>query len=129
MSMMYNLAAGGGAIILKKNLGKNVLLGSHIMSDGSLSRTAGVETGGLINPITKDNLEESKKSLRLMEPVKMKDRLNEVSMQNWLTCLDESLRKSNLERKDISFLNLLHIKRSGHRSEEHTSELQSRPHL
>lgn len=114
MSMMYNLAAGGGAIILKKNLGKNVLLGSHIISDGSLSRTAGVEIGGLVNPINKDNLEESKKSLRLMDPVKMKDRLNKVSMPNWLTCLDESLRKSNLERKDISFLNLLHIKRSGH---------------
>ena len=114
MSMMYNLAAGGGAIILKKNLGKNVLLGSHIMSDGSLSRTAGVEIGGLCNPLTKDNLEEAKKSLRLMDPVKMKNRLNEVSMQNWLTCLDESLRKSNLTKNDVDFLNLLHIKRSGH---------------
>lgn len=40
MSMMYNLSAGGGAIILKKNYGKNLLLGSKIMSDGSLARTA-----------------------------------------------------------------------------------------
>lgn len=34
MSMMYNLSAGGGAIILKKNYGKNLLLGSKIMSGG-----------------------------------------------------------------------------------------------
>ncbi|MDG2866060.1 hypothetical protein P7M39_24885, partial [Vibrio parahaemolyticus] len=43
MSMMYNLAAGGGAIILKKNLNRNVLLGTHIVTDGSMARDAGVE--------------------------------------------------------------------------------------
>lgn len=56
MSMMYNLSAGGGAIILKKNYGKNLLLGSKIMSDGSLARTAGVEIGGIAHPFTKDNI-------------------------------------------------------------------------
>ena len=85
-----------------------------MISDGSLSRTAGVEIGGIANPITNDNIDEAKKSLRLMDPVKMKNRLNEVSMDNWYKCIDESLRKSNLERKDIDFLNILHIKRSGH---------------
>lgn len=114
MSMMYNLGAGGGAIILKKNHDKNLLLGSHMIADGSLSRTAGVEIGGVCNPITKDNVDEAKKSLRLMDPKKMKERLNEVSMPNWITCIDESLRKSNLERKDIGYLDILHIKRSGH---------------
>jgi 3-oxoacyl-[acyl-carrier-protein] synthase-3 len=114
MSMMYNLGAGGGAIILKKNHDKNLLLGSHMIADGSLSRTAGVEIGGVCNPITKDNVDEAKKSLRLMDPKKMKERLNEVSMPNWITCIDESLRKSNLTRKDIGYLDILHIKRSGH---------------
>jgi 3-oxoacyl-[acyl-carrier-protein] synthase-3 len=116
MSMMYNLGAGGGAIILKKNYNKNLLLGSHIIADGSLSRTAGVEIGGTANPITCDNLEESKKSLRLMDPKKMKDRLNEVSMPNWFMCIDKALEKSNLERKDIDYLAILHIKKSGHLS-------------
>jgi 3-oxoacyl-[acyl-carrier-protein] synthase-3 len=116
MSMMYNLGAGGGAIILKKNYGKNLLLGSHIIGDGSLSRTAGVEIGGICNPITKENLEESRKSLRLMDPVKMKNRLNEVSMPNWYRCIDESLRKSKLTRKDLGYMAILHIKRSGHLS-------------
>ncbi|MCD8562094.1 MAG: 3-oxoacyl-ACP synthase [Acholeplasmataceae bacterium] len=103
MSMMYNLGAGGGAIILKKNYGKNLLLGSHVIADGSLSRTAGVEIGGLCNPITLANMDEAKKSLRLMDPIKMKNRLNEVSMPNWYKCIDEALRKSHLERKDIGF--------------------------
>jgi len=116
MSMMYNLGAGGGAIILKKNYGKNLLLGSHIIGDGSLARTAGVEIGGICNPITASNIEEAKKSLRLMDPVAMKNRLNEVSMPNWYKCIDEALRKSQLTRKDLGYLAILHIKRSGHLS-------------
>ena len=114
MSMMYNLAAGGGAIILKKNYNKNLLLGSYIMSDGSLSRTAGVEIGGIANPYTVENLEEGKKSLRLLDPVKMKNRLNEVSMPNWYKCIDKSLEQAGMTRKDIGYLAILHMKRSGH---------------
>ncbi len=114
MSMMFNLGAGGGAIILKKNYNKNLLLGSHVIADGSLARTAGVEIGGICNPITNSNSEEAYKSLRLMDAKKMKERLNEVSMPNWYKCIDESLRKANLTRSDIDYLAILHMKRSGH---------------
>jgi len=114
VSMMFNLGAGGGAILLKKGLGKNLVLGSHIIADASLARTAGVEIGGLINPITAENLEEAKKSLRLLDAQAMKERLNEVSMPNWNTCIDKALEKSGFSRKDLSYLAILHIKRSGH---------------
>lgn len=114
MSMMYNLGAGGGAIILKKNYNKNLLLGSHVIADGSLARTAGVEIGGICNPINSGNSDEAYKSLRLMDAKKMKERLNEVSMPNWYKCIDESLRKANLKRSDIDYLAILHMKRSGH---------------
>ena len=114
MSMMFNLAAGAGAIILKKNYNKNLLLGSKIMSDGSISRTAGVEIGGIAKPFTKDNVEEGYKSLRLLDAKKMKDRLNEVSMPNWYFCIDEACRKAGLTRNDITYLDVLHMKRSGH---------------
>ncbi|MBQ6711133.1 MAG: 3-oxoacyl-ACP synthase [Clostridia bacterium] len=115
MSMMYNLSCGGGAILMKKNYGKNLLLGSKIIADGSLSRTAGVEIGGIAKPFTPDNVEEGYRSLRLLDAKKMKDRLNIVSMPNWYKCIDESLAQAGLERKDIDYLDILHIKRSGHR--------------
>lgn len=114
MSMMYNLGAGGGAIILKRAHPKNVLLGFHMISDGSLSRTAGVKYGGLNYPIDHDNLEVAKTSLQLFDADYMKDRLNDISMSNWLSCIDHALEASNLKRSDIDFLNILHIKRSGH---------------
>jgi len=114
MSMMYDLGAGGAAIILKKNYNKNLLLGSRIIGDGSLSRAAGVEVGGIMNPITVDNLDMASKSLRLMDPVRMKDRLKEVSMTNWFKCIDDSLKKSGLTRDDLGYLSILHMKRSAH---------------
>lgn len=114
MSMMYDLGAGGGALIMQKGVKKNLLLGSKIIADGSISRTAGCEIGGIVHPFTKDNIEEGYKSLRLMDPVKMKARLNEVSMSNWFKCIDEALKEAHLTRKDITYLDVLHMKRSGH---------------
>lgn len=114
MSMMFNLGAGGGAIILKKNYGKNLLLGSHVIGDGTLARAAGVEIGGINRPINSENVEEAYKSLRLMDPVGMKNRLNDVSMPNWYKCIDKALEKSGIERSEIGFMDILHMKRSAH---------------
>jgi len=114
MSMMYNLAAGGGAILLKKNHHSNELLGTHLIGDGSLSRTAGVEIGGTCQPINQSNLNEAYQSLRILDPIKMKDRLNQVSATNWMMCIDEAFRKSNIKKDQLGFLNILHIKRSAH---------------
>jgi 3-oxoacyl-[acyl-carrier-protein] synthase-3 len=114
MSMMFDLGAGGGAILLQKNLGRNLLLGSHIIGDGSLARSAGVKYGGQVYPITKDNLEEARTSLMLFEPEKMKDRLKEVSAANWATCIAESLRRSGLKQSDLGYLASLHYKRSAY---------------
>jgi 3-oxoacyl-[acyl-carrier-protein] synthase-3 len=114
MSMMFDLAAGASAVILKKNYGKNKVLGSHIIADGSLARTAGVKIGGINEPFTADNIEAGYKSLKLFDAQKMKDRLNEVSMLNWYKCIDESLRKGGKTRADIGYLAVLHFKKSAH---------------
>lgn len=114
MSMMYNLAAGAGAIILEKKQTANLLLGSHIIADGSLSRDAGVTIGGINEPIDATNIDKAYSSLTLMRPDHMKARLNDVSMDNWFTCIDEALRKSSLTRSDIDYVAILHFKRSMH---------------
>lgn len=112
MSMMYNLGAGGGAIILKKNYGKNLLLGTHIMSDGSLARTAGVKYGGTMHPITRENIDQAYKSLQIFDVEFMKNRLNEVSMPNWFHCIDQAFEKSGLSKEELGYLAVLHFKRS-----------------
>lgn len=114
MSMMYNLGAGGGAIILKKNYNRNVLLGTHIMTDGTMARDAGVRFGGTKEPISDENLDKAYKSLQLFDSKHMKDRLNEVSMPNWFQCIDKAFEKSGIAKSELDYLAVLHFKRSMH---------------
>ncbi|MBI4985741.1 MAG: 3-oxoacyl-ACP synthase [Rhodocyclales bacterium] len=121
VSFMYDLAAGAGALLLRRDLGRNLVLGSHIITDGSLARDTGVWYGGTAHPI--EALPEAElaalratgnRSLRVFDAAHMKARLNEVSMPNWLSCIDEALAKSGATRADIDYLNVLHFKRSMH---------------
>lgn len=121
VSFMFNLAAGAGAFILKRGQARNEVLGTHIITDGSLARDCGVWYGGTEHPI--EALPEAElqalrgrgnKSLRVFDAPHMKARLNEVSMVNWYTCIDRALEKSGYTRQDIGYLNALHFKPTGH---------------
>jgi 3-oxoacyl-[acyl-carrier-protein] synthase-3 len=114
VSFMYNLAAGAGAILLKKNLGYNELLGSHMITDGTMARDVGVEIGGTEKPVTCGNVSEAYSSLRVFDEKHMKDRLNEVSMKNWMTCIDQAFIKSGVNKSELNFLASLHFKRSAY---------------
>lgn len=114
VSFMFNLAAGGGAVLLKKNYGKNRLLESSIISDGSFAEDVGVRYGGTKHPVNEENVIISKKSLDVFDPEHMKQGLSEISMGNFLKVIDESLRKSGYNRKDLDYLAILHMKRSAH---------------
>lgn len=116
MSMMYNLAAGACALILERDPGANLLLGSHLVSDGSLARDVGCRVGGTVEPISRDNLDGAYRCLDLMNPEHMKSRLNEVSLPNWYTCIDRALGRAGLTRADIGYLAVLHFKPSMHQA-------------
>ncbi|MBI2385226.1 MAG: 3-oxoacyl-ACP synthase [Elusimicrobia bacterium] len=137
MSMMYNLGAGACAMILEKDADRNLLLGSHLMSDGSLARDVGVRVGGTAAPITRENLDGAYRSLDLMDAAHMKDRLNLVSLPNWYACIDKALAKSRLTRQDIGYVAVLHFKQSMHKallaelglSEDRSTYLRDYGHL
>jgi len=85
------------------------------MTDGSLARDVGVRYGGTAEPINDENLAKAYKSLQIFDEKHMKDRLNAVSMDNWLCCIDRAAEKSGLRRGDISYLAVLHFKYSMHK--------------
>ena len=119
-SFMFNLAAGGGALLLRKGWPANHILGSHMMSDGYMSEHVVVPASGTKQFPTDAAVAEGLFYLDLVQPEAMKDRLNAVSMDNWMHCIDEALRKSTpgdregrpYTRADIGFLNVLHMKKS-----------------
>lgn len=115
VSFMYNLAAGGGAILLKKNYGKNELLETSIITDGSFARDVGVRYGGTVNPVTEENVQIAQKSLDVFDVDGMKSRLNEKSTPNFLKVIRDSLEKSGYSQEDIGYLAILHFKYSAHK--------------
>lgn len=111
---MFNLAAGGGAIILQKGHHANQLLDSHIITDGSFSEDVYVTTGGTKNPITKETLEAGLYQLDVLNPSGMKERLEHKSMKNFITCIERALDKSGYTKEDIGYVAMLHMKKSAH---------------
>ncbi|QED50050.1 3-oxoacyl-ACP synthase [Cytobacillus dafuensis] len=111
---MYNLGAGGGAIILQKGLKKNCLLETEIMTDGSFSEDVVVVAGGTKYPLTSTALEEGRYQLDVLDPAGMKARLEQKSMSNFLNVIRKSVHKSGYSEKDISYVGMLHMKKSAH---------------
>lgn len=111
---MFNLSAGGGAMILRKNHDRNFLLETEMMTDGSFSEDVVVVAGGTKNPITKEALEAKLNYLDVLDPDGMKNRLEQKSMDNFLNVIKKSVQKSGYHVGDIDYLGILHMKRSAH---------------
>jgi 3-oxoacyl-[acyl-carrier-protein] synthase III len=120
-SFLFNIGAGAGALLLRKGWPRNQVLGSHLIVDGSMSRHVVVPASGTIEHPTDRAVAERRFFFDLVEPEAMKSRLNEVSMDNWMRCIDTALQRSGdlegapLTRDDVDFLNLVLIKPSGHK--------------
>jgi 3-oxoacyl-[acyl-carrier-protein] synthase-3 len=111
----FSLSAGGGAILLQKGYPRNQLLESDVIVDGSFSLDVIIPAGGTIEPLTSQAIESRRNRLDVPDPEGMKCRLDEISMPNFLKVIDTALEKSGLDRSDIGYLNILHLKPSAHR--------------
>lgn len=111
---MFNLGAGGGALILQKKYYKNIILASDIITDGSFSDDVIVPVGGTKEPLTAAHIERGLYRLEVTDPVGMKTRLEQKSLQNFLKVIRRSLEKSGKTEKDIDYIAMLHMKKSAH---------------
>jgi 3-oxoacyl-[acyl-carrier-protein] synthase-3 len=111
----FNIGAGAGALLLRKNWPSNLVLGSHLMTDGRLSRHIVVPASGTIQHPTDDAVAKGLFKLDAFNLDDLKEHLNNVSMKNWMFCIDEALRKSGYTRDDLGFLNMILVKPSSYR--------------
>jgi 3-oxoacyl-[acyl-carrier-protein] synthase-3 len=121
-SFLFNIGAGAGAMIVKRDWPENRVLGNHLIVDGSMSRHVLVPASGSVQHPSDEAVASGGFKFRLVEPEKMKSRLAEVSIKNWLTCVDSALAKSGRKadgtpysRGDIDFFNMSLVKPSAYR--------------
>ena len=113
-AFMYNLAAAGGALILRRDHEHNVLLGSSLITDGDFADDVNVPAGGTLRPVTAEDIGTSALMLKVHDPEGMKTRLRERSHSNFMRVITEASERSDVTAADIDYLALLHMKRDAH---------------
>ncbi|MEO4052477.1 3-oxoacyl-ACP synthase [Solibacillus sp. CAU 1738] len=111
---MFNLGAGAGAILLEKNTNQNAVLETHIITDGSFSEDVVVPVGGTKQPLTAEILQQGLYRLDVLDPDGMKARLEQKSLDNFLKVIRSSLEKSGFQEQQLSYVAMLHMKKSAH---------------
>ncbi len=109
---MYDLGAAGGAAVVGRDGPGLRLLSARLLTDSSLAQAVLVPVGGTRNPLTRENLDQYR--LKVTDPKWLKERLAQVSLPNFLQVIEASLREAGCEARDLSYLALLHMKRSAH---------------
>jgi 3-oxoacyl-[acyl-carrier-protein] synthase III len=105
---MFNFGDGAVAGLLVKDGGRNALLGSHGITDGSFSLQVKVPSGGSVAP------NGGYRFLDVADPASMKEGLDRVSLDNFVAAAEGALARSGATLDDVSYLCGIHMKRSMH---------------
>ena len=112
-SFMFDLGAGGAAVILRKGHDHNVLLSTSFKGDGSFSEDCVVEVGGSGKwPMAPEDADRMHFVVRDIEGFKKK--LGERTLPNFYQVIRDALGKAELTQEEIDYLAILHFKRSTH---------------
>lgn len=107
---MFNFGDGASAAVLRAGLGRNLVLGSASLVDGSLSMDTVMPAGGSRLPASEGTVEEGLHHLDVQDLEHMRTRLDEVSGANFLRVIHTALERSGEDHVD--FLAAVHMKRS-----------------
>jgi 3-oxoacyl-[acyl-carrier-protein] synthase-3 len=105
---MFNFGDGAVAGLVVRDHPENELLGSHAITDGSLSLQVKVPSAGSVQ------WNGGYRFLDVADPAAMKERLDEISLPNFVAAAEGALARSGATLADVSYLCGIHMKRSMH---------------
>jgi len=107
---MFNFGDGAGAAVIQRGLGRNRVLGSASLSDGSMSMDAIMPAGGSVQPASAATVAAGLHLFDVPGLEHMRERLDAGSMANFHQVVSDALRRSG--RRRVDFLAPVHMKRS-----------------
>lgn len=120
---MFNFGDAGAALLLERN-GQNRILGSHLLTDGSFWNDVKIPAGGTVIPATHETVDSGwMHAIDVPDPASMKQRLDPVTIPNFLAAARGALAKSGRRTEDVKLLAMLHTKRSLFRQVLHELEI------
>jgi 3-oxoacyl-[acyl-carrier-protein] synthase-3 len=111
---MFNFGDGAVAGLLEADVGRNLLLGSHAITDGLFSLQVKVPAGGSVEPASHETVDRGRHYLDVADPAQMKGGLDEVSLPNFVAAAEGALARSGATLAEVSYLCGSHMKRSMH---------------
>jgi len=122
-SFMFNMGPGAFAMLLRQGHDENEILDSGIITDSQFHSDVIGMTGGSLNPLTQEMVEEMAKDpektrrfnlLTLPDAGGMKKRLAEASLPNFTGAVRLACENSNIPPTDIDFIGIVHIGNRAH---------------
>ena len=105
---MFTFGDGAAAGLLVRNATRNEVLGCHAITDGSLSLQVKVQRGGSVAAA------DGYGFLDVDDPAAMKERLDRVSLDNFVRAAEGALDRSGARLADVAYLCGIHMKPSMH---------------
>lgn len=111
---MFNFGDGAVAGLLVADAGRNLLLASHAVTDGSFALQVKVPAGGSVEPPSAETVANHRHYLDVADPAAMKNGLDEVSLRNFVAAAQGAVERSGARLEDLSYVCGIHMKRSMH---------------
>lgn len=111
---MMNFGAGAAATLLRRDHDANLVLGSSLYTDGSFSDQVRVPAGGSKHPASHETVDAKMHFLDVRDPAEMKERLDPITLKNFIRVSRQALERSGLTDSDVDLLLPIHMKRSIH---------------
>jgi 3-oxoacyl-[acyl-carrier-protein] synthase-3 len=112
-SFMFDIGAGGAAVLVEKGYEKNLILESSFKIDGSFSEDCTVKGGGTKHWPPEPGVEKNL-HFTIDDPESFKEKLKDKTLKNFFHVIRDSLEKSGSSTEAIDYLAILHFKRSTH---------------
>lgn len=109
---MFNFGDGAAAVLLERGLQENVILESAMIAEGKFAKDVSVPGVGCQNFDNFDNMPPGDKYLRVMDIKNMKERLDPITMDNFVSVVAQAADKSGFGRNHIDYLAPIFMKRS-----------------
>ena len=111
---MFNFGDGAVAGLLTADADRNLILGSHAITDGSFALQVKVPAGGSVEPPSLETVSSRRHYLDVADPAAMKNGLDDVSLANFVGAARGAVERSGARLEDVTYLCGIHMKRSMH---------------
>ncbi len=109
---MFNFGDGAAAVLLERDWKENVILESAMIADGQFARDVSVPGVGCQNFEDFDQMAPGDKYLRVLDLQNMKERLDPITMGNFISVVAQAADRSGFGRDHIDYLAPIFMKRS-----------------